>query len=213
MFISFEGIDGSGKSTQIELLAKRLRAESQSVRLFREPGGTLLSEKIRELLLDPAYAIHPFAELLLFSAARAQLVSEEMQPALDGGAVVISDRFFDSTIAYQGAGREFGDIAWLVDFQRRVTGGLSPFRTYLLDIPVDLALARRVERNGGNGDDRMEEGDRTFYQRVLSAYRSIAQVEPGRVLVLDGSLAVEVLHEQIWADFIKMRKDSTGTRV
>ncbi len=213
MFISFEGIDGSGKSTQIELLARRLRAETQSVRLFREPGGTRLSERIRALLLDPGNAIHPFAELLLFSAARAQLVTEEMQPALDNGEVVICDRFFDSTIAYQGAGREFGDIDWLFDFQRRVTCGLSPFRTYLLEIPVELALARRAGRDGNGGADRMEESDQAFYERVINAYKNIAQDEPGRVMVLDGALPVDVLHERIWVDFIKMRKDSAGTRV
>lgn len=213
MFISFEGIDGSGKSTQIKLLADRLQAGGQAVHVFREPGGTALSERIRALLLDPAYDINAFSELLLFSAARAQLVVEQIRPALEKGGVVICDRFFDSTLAYQGAGRSFGDMDWLVDFQRRVTNGLVPLRTYLLDVPVSVSVDRRLERASGEATDRMEEGGAAFYKRVVAAYENIARQEPDRVLVLDGTQSVEDLHEQIWADINNARLTRVGTRV
>ncbi len=213
MFISFEGIDGSGKSTQIKLLADRLRVEGQSVQIFREPGGTELSEKIRLLLLDPAYNIHPFSEMLLFSAARTQLVSQQIRPSLERGEIVICDRFFDSTIAYQGAGRQFEDVPWLKDFQRRVTQGLAPLRTYLLQVSIETAVARRLARADGQSADRMEEGGAVFFERVVRAYEEMAKEEPGRFVILDGARPVEVLHEQIWADFKRTWMETAGTRV
>lgn len=203
MFISFEGIDGSGKSTQIELLTRRLAASGRQVAVFREPGGSVLSEKIRALLLDDAYDVDPFAETLLFSAARAQLVAKEIRPLLEAGTVVICDRFFDSTIAYQGYGRQFDDVAWLQNFQMRVTAGLAPVRTYLLRISADTAVSRRRARAGGK-EDRMEQGGAAFFLRVESAYDKLAAESPERVLVLDGQQAIEVLHQQIWADFNRL---------
>ena len=200
MFISFEGVDGSGKSTQIKLLVDRLKSEGFTVEVFREPGGTKLSEEVRSLLLDPAFEIHPFAEMLLFSAARAQLVEEKIKPGIAAGHVIICDRFFDSTIAYQGAGRKLEDEKWLSDFQRKVAGGLVPLRTYLLEVTVETAVSRRMARADGK-EDRMEKGGQAFFERVIAGYKEIAQHEPHRFAVMDGSLSVDVLHQQIWVDF------------
>lgn len=196
MFITFEGIDGSGKSTQVSRVHDRLVAEGRRVLLVREPGGTPLSEGIRGLLLDSDHPIHPFAEMLLFSAARAQLVAERIRPALEAGTIVLCDRFFDSTTAYQGAGRGLADPDWLQDFHRRVTGGLVPDRTYLFSLPVDSALARR----GHRAEDRMERAGASFQQVVAEAYERIAREEPGRFRVLDGERDVESLHAAVWAD-------------
>ena len=200
MFISFEGVDGSGKSTQVKLLAERLEAEGFQVEVFREPGGTQLSEEVRRLLLDPAQEINPFAEMLLFSAARSQLVEEKIKPGIQAGHVIICDRFFDSTIAYQGAGRELEQMDWLADFQRKVAGGLSPFRTYLVDVTIETAVQRRLARSNGK-EDRMEKGGEAFFERVIAGYREIAGNEQDRFVVLDGSQSIDVLHEQIYVDF------------
>ena len=214
MFISFEGIDGSGKSTQIERLADRLRGEDVPFDVFREPGGTPLSEAIRALLLDSEHDIEPFAELLLFSAARAQLVARRIRPALEAGRMVICDRFYDSTTAYQGAGRGIGGIDWMQSFHRKVTAGLVPDRTYLLDLPLDEAMRRRtMRREGPPAGDRMERVDVAFYERVVAAYREIAGREPGRVLVLDARAPVDTLHRQIWDDVSRMRRRRVGTTV
>lgn len=202
MFISFEGIDGSGKSTQIDLLAERLRREGADVEVFREPGGTILAEQIRDLLLNPAYEIHPFAELLLFSAARAQLVARSIVPALEKGRVVLCDRFYDSTTAYQGGGRQIEQVDWLTEFHHKVTGGLTPDRTYLLMLPVSVALNRRAERGAG---DRMERAGEAFYERVSATYMTLTQKEPDRFLVLDALQAPESVHELIWNDIVDMR--------
>lgn len=213
MFISFEGIDGSGKSTQIKLLVRRLQALQRQVQVFREPGGSVLSEKIRALLLDDAYEVDPFAEMLLFSAARAQLVAKEIRPLMDAGTIVICDRFFDSTIAYQGYGRQFEDVDWLIDFQARVTAGLAPERTYLLKISAETAVARRLARAGGGKGDRMEQGGSAFFERVEAAYDALASAAPDRFVVLDGQASIEVLHQQIWADFKTLVGYGVGTRV
>lgn len=212
MFISFEGIDGSGKSTQIRLLQERLEQAGEKVQVYREPGGEELAERIRDLLLDPAVEIDPFAELLLFSAARAQLVTQKIRPALEAGCLVICDRFFDSTTAYQGAGRNLGGIDWMMLFHERVTGGLVPDRTYWLDIPIELGLERRKKRSGGR-QDRMETTGPEFFGRVVTTYEELLQRYPGRMLKLDGTLPELSLHELIWDDLLDMRRKSSGTRV
>lgn len=199
MFITFEGIDGSGKSTQIKLLKERLEESGKKVDVFREPGGTMVSERIRALLLDPEIEIDPFAELLLFSAARAQLVSDKIRPALEGGHIVICDRFFDSSTAYQGAGRNLGDVDWMMRFHSKVTGGLIPDRTYWLAIPVELGLERRRERSGDN-QDRMEKTGEAFFRKVVSAYTELANRYPSRFLKLDATQSISSLHEEIWDD-------------
>ncbi len=197
MLISFEGIDGSGKSTQARLLVQRLETAGYRTLLVREPGGTELSERIRQLLLDPTLDIDPMAELLLFSAARRQLVVERIRPALRAGYLVLCDRFYDSTTAYQGGGRGVVELAWLRDFNRRVTDGLVPNRTYWLDVPLKVALARR----GHTSDpDRMEQADLTFFERVRETYAQLAAEEPDRIVRLDATASIESLHAQIWAD-------------
>jgi dTMP kinase len=194
--ITFEGIDGSGKGTQIRLLRKHLvRAGIEPV-LFREPGGTRLSERVRSVLLDPDLHIEPLAELFLFSAARSQLCAEEIRPLLDRGKVVMLDRFFDSTVAYQGGGREIGDFEWLTEFNRRVTGDLTPDRTYYLRVSTDEAFRRRRHRT----DDRLEAGGAEFFERVAASYERIAREHPDRVLVIDGDGTPDEIAEVIWAD-------------
>jgi dTMP kinase len=195
MLITFEGIDGSGKSTQARLLVGHFERRGRRPLLVREPGGTELSERVRALLLDPAAHVTPRAELLLFSAARAQLVAETVRPALAEGRVVIADRFYDSTTAYQGAGRELADPGWLREFHAFVTGGLAPDRTYYIDVSVATAAARR-----GRDRDRMEGAGTAFFERVRAAYRSIADAEPDRIVVLDGQKSVEELHGEIVND-------------
>ncbi len=203
MFITFEGIDGSGKSTQAQLLVDRLQSSGAQTRLFREPGGTELSERIRTILLDPDLAIRPLPELLLFSSARAQLVDEAIRPELKRGTVVVCDRFYDSTTAYQGAGRAVAESNWMQAFNLRVTGGLVPDRTYYLAITPSRALERRV--GGTDADDRMERADVEFYRRVVSAYDDLAAAEPTRIVRLDGRLGIEELHEAIWSDVQELR--------
>lgn len=206
--VSFEGLDGSGKSTQARLLATWLRERGLAVEMLREPGGTELSEQIRSLLLDPERRIDPFAELLLFSAARAQMVADKVRPLLKAGTVVICDRFFDSTTAYQGFGRELAEPAWLDAFHRKVTGGLVPDRTYLIEIDPAEARARRRARSD---EDRMEASGRAFYDRVWQGYRWLAESEPARVLPLDGSRSIEELAASIRDDAGTLLK-GTGSR-
>lgn len=204
MFFSFEGIDGSGKSTQAHLLADALRQRGCEVVEVREPGGTALGEQIRSLLLDPNAEITPRAELLLFSAARAQVVAEVVEPALARGAVVIADRFYDSSTAYQGAGRGIAEGQWMSDLHAFATSGLSPDRTYLVDLPPTVAASRRA----GRDTDRMEQGDAAFYTAVRAAYLRVAEAE--RVLVLDGTRSVEALNRQIVADALCLLPPSTA---
>ena len=210
MFITFEGIDGSGKSTQIRSLKERLEEAGEEVHVYREPGGTGVSERIRTLLLDPLCEIEPFAELLLFSAARAQLVSEKIRPALHRGCIVICDRFYDSTTAYQGAGRRLGEIGWMVDFHARVTGNLVPDRTYYLSIPLAKALKRRQKRDG-QSEDRMEKTGTAFFERVVHAYEGLVERHPERFVKLDGTLPISSLHDLIWDDIQNLTKENRGT--
>jgi len=196
MLVSFEGIDGSGKSTQVGRIRDRLVERGYRVELVREPGGTPVSERIRDLLLDDRLHVDPLAEMLLFSAARAQLVAERIRPLLEEGCVVLCDRFFDSTTAYQGGGRRLADPDWLNAFHRRVTGGLVPERTYLLAVSAELGASRRTDRPA----DRMEQAGLAFLGRVEAAYRHLAETEPERILLLDGAAAPDVLTERIWAD-------------
>lgn len=195
-FITFEGIDGSGKTTQIELLQNRLVEQGLAPTVLREPGGTDVSERVRTLLLDKALRMSPFTELLLFSAARSELCREKIAPLLAEGKIVICDRFFDSTVAYQGGGRQVGEFEWLTDFNLRVTGGLVPDRTYLLMVPDATARARRL----GREDDRLESAGNDFFSRVQETYQKIADREPERLEVMDGSLPPHVIAERIWSD-------------
>lgn len=198
LLLTFEGIDGSGKSTQAHLLAEALREDGYDPLLVREPGGTAFSERVRSLLLDPSFNVDPFAELLLFSAARAQLVAERIRPALAEGRVVICDRFYDSTTAYQGAGRGVAEPAWLASFHERVTDHLVPDRTFLVEVDVATARARRAD--DGDDSDRMEEAGGAFYERVVEAYGTLAEEYPDRIQRLDGTRSIDDLHQHIRAE-------------
>lgn len=189
MFISFEGLDGSGKSTQAAHLARRLEGDGRRVVRVREPGGTPLGETIRAILLDPASDIAPRAELLLFSAARAHLVERVIAPALRDGAIVIADRFFDSTTAYQGYGRGVLAPETAETFHALVTGGLAPDLSVLVDVDVPTARQRRV----ASATDRMEAADDAFFGRVRDGYLSLARLYPDRIAALDGSRSEEEL--------------------
>lgn len=208
LLLTFEGIDGSGKSTQARRLNQFLQAEGHDTLVVREPGGTALSERVRTVLLEPDFNVHPMAELLLFSAARAQLVAERIRPALAAGRIVICDRFYDSTTAYQGAGRGVANPEWLQDFHRRVTGGLTPDRTYLVEVDVDTARARRAR--DGAPSDRMESAGEEFYERVAGAYDALAASAPERFVRLDGRRPIEALHEDVRAD-VRTLLDARGT--
>jgi dTMP kinase len=180
--ITIEGIDGAGKTTLATGLTDALRARGIDIVALREPGGVLVAERIRSLVTDAALAVDPRAEALLYAAARAQLVAEQLEPALAVGRSVLLDRFIDSSLAYQGAGRELGmdQVAAINQFATR---GLCPDRTLLLVLPVALGRARRGDRAG----DRIEQEGDDFFARIDSGYRAIAEAEPQRVRVLDAS--------------------------
>ena len=197
MFITFEGLDFSGKSTQATILVEKLKKSNRVVHFLREPGGTKISERIREILLDKKnLEMGDAAELLLFSAARAQLVKEIVVPALQRGESVVCDRYYDSTTAYQGYGRGI-DLDAVKSINRLATGGRDPDITFLVDIPV-AEIERRKQR-AGVMFDRMESSGRTFYERVRSGYREIASSESYRFVVLDGMSGVEEIARNIWA--------------
>lgn len=190
MFISFEGVDGSGKSTQARLLSAALKAEGREVLEIREPGGTAAAEQVRELLADPAVPLDPVAELMLFLAARADLVATVLRPALEAGTWVVSDRYSDSTEAYQGHARGLGSQR-VRDLNDAATGGLAPDLTVLLDVEPGQALARAVD--GG----RFEAEGEGFQRSVGEAYLEIARRDSDRVVVIDGSGSEEEVHRQV----------------
>lgn len=208
ILVTFEGIDGSGKSTQAQRLVDRLQEAGYQVVFFREPGGTALSERIRSLLLDASLSIRPLSELFLFSAARAQLVEERIRPALADGVIVVCDRFYDSTMAYQGAGRQVADWHWLQAFNERVTGALEPDRTFLLQLSPKEARRRQAERSEA---DRMERSDDAFFRRVVEAYDHLAADEPDRIARLDGTRGIADLADVIWADVRSLLDRVEGT--
>jgi dTMP kinase len=197
-FITFEGIDGCGKSTQLRMLASELRLRGQEVVATREPGGTPLGTHIRELVLNAEEEkVDPLAELLLYAADRAQHVRALVRPALDSGHIVLSDRYADATVAYQGAGRGFTDelVAGLVAL---ATGGLMPGLTLIFDLPVEESQRRAALRSHkGTKQDRLDSEDAAFHTRVRDAYLKIAAAEPERVRVIDASGSVQETHSQV----------------
>jgi dTMP kinase len=221
LFITFEGTEGCGKSTQIEILAARLRKLGRRVCVLREPGGTLIGDEIRHTLKHSQqnHAMKAETELLLMNASRAQLVRETIRPALAKGEIVVCDRFYDSTTAYQGYGRglDLALVRSVIDF---AVGDTRPNLTILLTVPIDVSEARRLARREAmlldvphevkkmEGPaklpfseplrDRMEEADRAFFERVAQGYEAIAAAEPGRVRVVNGVGEVEAVFARIW---------------
>tara|TARA_B100001287_G_scaffold193713_1_gene163805 strand:- start:472 stop:1104 length:633 start_codon:yes stop_codon:yes gene_type:complete len=196
-FISFEGIDGSGKTTQINLLCEKLIKIGEKVSVFREPGGTIISEKIRGLLLDKTnYNLSSEAETLLFLASRNQLITEKLKNKLDKGEYVIFDRFNDSTIAYQGYG--FGlDIKHLKILSNFATFGLEPYKTFFLDISVEESLIRR----SGNKSDRIEQKGEKYLNKVREGFKIIAKENPKRIIEIDALNGLDELSKFIWSKF------------
>jgi dTMP kinase len=182
--ITIEGLDGAGKSTLAEGLVRALRASGHRVELLREPGGVELSERIRALVKDPALTVDPRAEALLYAAARAQLVAERVQPLLAAGTWVVLDRFVDSSLAYQGAGRALG-IEAVRAINAFATGGLAPDRTLLLRADAVTRAARQDMR--GEAPDRLEREDGGFFDAIAGAYDELAAAEPERFRVLDAA--------------------------
>ena len=192
-FIVFEGGDGAGKSTQARSLARRLRRRHCPVLLTHEPGGTRLGESLRTLLKSQR-DITPLSELLMFIAARGQLVEKVIRPALARGLTVISDRFAASSVAYQGYGRGL-DLALIDQLNRATTGGLSPDLTVLLDLPVEVGLARKNDSAGDNFDSASPQ----FHQRVRQGYLAQAALEPEKWVVVDAAQAPRDISRQVWA--------------
>lgn len=199
--ITFEGTEGCGKSTQIARLVECLWTEGHAARLVREPGGTLIGEEIRHTLKhSPAnHAMTAEAELLLMNASRAQLVREVIQPALAAGEIVVCDRFYDSTTAYQGYGRglDLGLVKAVIDF---AVGETRPHLTLLLEMPPETSRARLAARQSGSPlvRDRIEEASGSFFERVAEGYRAIAEAEPKRVKRVDATGSVEAVGAEIW---------------
>lgn len=196
LFITFEGPDGSGKSTQIKLLARRLSGLGRNVLLTREPGGTEISEQIRHILHDlKNKAMQPRAEILLYSAARAQLVEEKMKPHLAAGGIVLSDRYADSTLAYQGYGRGL-DLEALRQITAFATSRLKPDLTLLFDVDAETGLRRR--QTGGGEWNRMDDCALAFHESVRAGYLELSRAEPERWVRLDAAQDIASLETEVW---------------
>lgn len=197
MFITLEGPEGSGKTTQAVLLAERLRQTGRAVVLTREPGGTAIGDQVRAVLHDPQNKdMDPWAEVLLYSASRAQLVSQVVLPALAAGKIVVSDRYYDSTLAYQGYGRGL-DLRALWTITRLATRGLTPDLTLYLDIDPERGLERRLL--GGGEWNRLDAETLAFHRRVRAGYLELAGLEPERWVLVDAARSVDEIHQALWA--------------
>jgi dTMP kinase len=201
MFITFEGIEGSGKTTQIKRLHKVLKERAIPCLLTREPGATKIGLQIRAILLDQKNKkLDPKAELFLYLADRCQHLSEKIQPALSKDRWVISDRFWDATVVYQGMARGL-DLKILNQLRPWVLGELKPDRTFLLDLPVSIGLARAWKRINGSEDpkkeSRFEKENLTFHEKIRRGYLTLARKEPGRIKVIDATFSPDQIHQQI----------------
>jgi len=203
LFITFEGGEGSGKSTQIARLAARLRALGLDPLVTREPGGTALAEGIRALLLDSSVAPGPLSEALLMEAARADLVANVIHPALVAGRPVLCDRYADSTLAYQGAGRGL-DAAMLASWNTIATGGLQPDRTFLFDLDPEVGLARRTSASVST--NRLDRESLPFHQRVRARFLELAASSPERWIILDAAASHDQLEARVWEAFEVLRR-------
>ncbi len=202
-FITFEGLDGSGKTTQIKRLAAWLERRGLPVAMTRQPGGTAAGDRMRAILLDAREApLAPMTEMALMFADRAQVIAEVIRPALEAGKIVLCDRFTDSTEAYQGAGRGL-ESATVLELHRLICGDLKPDMTLLLLPGFEASLARarhrntRIEERTGRNEGRFEAEEDAFYGRVWERYREIAAREPERVVRIEGDLSIDEVHEQI----------------
>ncbi|MCX6943965.1 MAG: dTMP kinase [Opitutales bacterium] len=197
--ISFEGSEGSGKSTQLSRLAARLQAHGREVVTTREPGGTEIGEQIRNIIVHNSKGDEMSAEteLLLFTAARAQVVREVIAPALIRGAVVLSDRYLDSSTVYQGIGRNLAADP-VAQINRFAVGNVMPTLTIVIDVPTDVSLAR-IRQRASDLPDRMERENIDFYRKIREGYLLLAQGLPERFAVFDGTLAPELIEKKIWA--------------
>jgi len=212
MFITFEGLDFSGKTTQAELLVSRLRERPvpgarsrQPVCFVREPGGTRISERLRDILLDRKnLELDDIAELMLFSASRAQLVAEVIRPALLRGEIVIGDRFYDSTTAYQGYGRGL-NLESVHRINAIATSGLAPDLTIFVDIP--LAEIARRKALAGLTFDRMESSGRAFYERVRNGYLELVRYDPRRLVCVDGTASISEVEKEVWRAVTRLKQE------
>lgn len=203
LFVTFEGPDGAGKTTQIQRLAEQLEEWNVPSLITREPGGTPLADQIRAILLDPAHTgMAPMTEVLLYAAARAQHVHEVIRPALHKGKVVLCDRYIDASLAYQATGLSL-PRAMIQRISEEATGSLWPRRTYLLDVPPEVGLARAARSRKG-GWDRIEARGMAYHKRVREAFLQLAREEPERFLVIDGTQSVEEITARIWDDFSRL---------
>jgi dTMP kinase len=211
-FITFEGIDGSGKSTQLRLVSTFLKGLGCEALITREPGGTTIGLRLRAALLDAQEEVDPLTELLVFAADRAQHVRRILRPALQAGRVVISDRYADATVAYQGAGRGFkADL--VEEIVRLATEGLVPDLTLLFDLPVSESTKRTTRRsNVRNKLDRLDIEHRDFHERVREAYLRIAAAEPERVKVIDSSGPVDATQERLKSILVPFLKERAYVR-
>ncbi|HKK20012.1 MAG TPA: dTMP kinase [candidate division Zixibacteria bacterium] len=191
LFVTFEGIDGCGKSTQAMLCFQLLTKAGYKVKMLREPGSTVVSEKIREILLDSKHKITDLTELLLYEAARAEITAREIAPALADGQIVLCDRFYDSTTAYQGFGRKL-DIRVVKGLNKVATGGVVPDLTFVFDVDLKTAQARRGKRK-----DRLESQSKAFFERVRVGFLEIARKERRRVKLIDASRPVEIVFQDV----------------
>lgn len=199
--ITFEGIEGSGKTTQMDFICRELDARGKAYARTREPGGTRIGAQIRKILLDPENSdLADKTELLLYLADRAQHISERIRPALEQGVLVLCDRFSDATLAYQGYGRGL-NRSQILELDRIATEGLKPDLTVLIDLPIETGLARARQRNREEGvtgsEGRFEEEEADFHRTVREAYRHLAELEPERFRLVDGSGSVDETHRQI----------------
>lgn len=195
LFITFEGPEGAGKTTQISRIARFLQKERIPYLSVREPGGTEIGYRIREILLDPhSEGIVPEAEMLLYAASRAQLISEKIRPALDDGKIVLCDRYLDSSVVYQGYA-SLMKVQSVIQVNQIATNGLEADRTYLLDLPVNIGLTRSGRA------DRIEQKTETFHQRVRTGYRTLAQQNPERIKMIQADQDVEKVYQEIFLDF------------
>lgn len=201
MFITFEGIEGCGKTTQIERLEKRLREYKIPLTITLEPGGTNIGKSIRQMLLDfRNTALSPLTELILFAADRAQHVEEVIKPALEQGKWVISDRFFDATVSYQGAARG-QDMTFIRILNDKITQGIRPDITFLLDCPVEMGLDRALSRNKTlphKGQDRFEREKLDFHEEVRKGYLELARKDNKRFVVIDAALTEDEVEKEIF---------------